>query len=296
MNWLKLPPLHALRAFSALAEQRSYVRAGQELNVTHAAVIQQVKALEAHVGHKLVTRSGRGVELTPEGRALADDLAAGFGLIQRGVQRLRSETKARPVQVTTSPAFAVKWLMPRLSSFHQANPDITLMLNPTGQIVRLEDSELDVAIRYGYFGELPQDADILIETDLVVVAAPQLVSEEKPEHPKDLLDFPWLQELGTNEVADWFRRRDVRIDRPPMISHMPGNLIMDAVAAGDGVTYTCRQWIERELSAGELVELFADERCGVFHIVQAEKDPREPVRRFVNWLRRQVPQGSGSVR
>ena len=182
----------------------------------------------------------------------------------------------------------MKWLMPRLSDFHQQNPDITLMLNPSGQIVDLNRTGIDLAIRYAFNTDLPEGADVLLETDLVVVGAPVLVDAHPTNDPEDLLHLPWLQELGTNEVGDWFRRRGVVVDRPPMISHMPGNLIMEAVTRGDGITYTCRQWIERELRAGELIELFVDERCGVFHVVSADPAPREGVRILIQWLRDQV--------
>ena len=56
MNWSGLPPLNSLRAFSAVAETGSYSAAAAQLNVTHAAVSQQVKILEAHLGVSLALR------------------------------------------------------------------------------------------------------------------------------------------------------------------------------------------------------------------------------------------------
>ena len=80
MDWTDLPSLNALKAFSVLAETRNYSRAGHALNVTHAAVIQQVKALENHFGVALAMRAGRGVTFTQEGERLARELEAGFFL------------------------------------------------------------------------------------------------------------------------------------------------------------------------------------------------------------------------
>ncbi len=288
MDWQKLPSLSSLRAFTAVAEHLSYSAAGRALNVTPAAIMQQIRALEAHVGQSLVKRSGRGVALSRDGKVLANNLTAAFSQIQSGVENLRTASLSKHVQVTTSPAFAMKWLMPKLGAFHNQHPEVNLMLNPTGQVVSLDQAEIDLAIRYNFHTDLPEDADILLEVDLVVVANPSLLAGNPVERPSDLLHFPWLQELGTNEVSDWFRRHNATIDRPPMITHMPGNLIMDAVTRGDGVTYTVRQWIERELSSGELVELFADPRCGVFHIVPRERSPREPVASFIRWLQKQT--------
>ncbi len=284
MDWLNLPSLNALKAFAVLAEARSYTRAGEALNVTHAAVMQQVRALENHLSVELVSRSGRGVALTAEGEKLAGDLLAGFIRLHRGVARANAAGHSRPVQVTTSPAFATKWLMPRLEEFHHKHPEITMMLNPTGQIVDLKSAEIDLAIRYGFYSDLPEGADILLEVDLVVVGAPGLVVTAKTDTPADLIHLPWLQELGTNEVGDWLARQNVTIDRPLMISHMPGNLIMDAVVRGGGLTYTVREWVRKELESGELVELFAENKCGAFYLVAAGAHPRVPVERFTTWL------------
>lgn len=280
-----MPSLNALRAFSALAETGSYTRAGEALNVTHAAVMQQIKALEAFFGVQLATRSGRGVALTDDGRVLARDLDAGFRQIAQGVEVLANLQQARPLHVTMSPVFAVKWLMPRLADFQSHHPEVTLLLNPTGTIVDLERDGMDVAIRYGRTEDLPKDADVLIVLDLVVVGTPELVAGQRISEPADLRHLPWLMELGTSEVPDWFARHGVALDRPLMISQMPGNLIMDAVKRSDGITYTARQWVNDEIRSGELVELFPEDNVGAFYIHTRPGEQRRPIRTFSNWLR-----------
>ncbi|MCP4980356.1 MAG: LysR family transcriptional regulator [Gammaproteobacteria bacterium] len=288
MNWRDLPSLNALKALAVLAETGSYSRAGEMLNVTHAAVMQQVKALEEHFGLQLVTRSGRNITLTEDGRMLALELEAGFNQIRHGVDTLARVQQNRPVQVTMSPAFAVKWLMPRLADFQIRHPEVTLLLNPNGKIMDLEPGGMDVAIRYCRSDTLTKDADVLIVLDLLVVGTRELVRAANISAPADLVHLPWLQELGTSEVPDWLTRHGVQLDRPLMISHMPGNLIMDAVKRGDGITYTARQWVEEEIRTGQLVELFPEERIGVFFIHTLPGEMRRSVRLFVNWLKRQA--------
>ncbi|MFY0310215.1 LysR family transcriptional regulator [Leisingera sp. D0M16] len=288
MDWRSLPSLNALRAFSVLAETGSYTKAGKMLNVTHAAVMQQVRALEDFFGSSLATRSGRGISLTDEGRMLARDLEAGFSRIGRGVASLSTLQQARPLRVTMSPVFAVKWLMPRLSDFQSRHPDITLLLNPSGKIVDLDKDGMDVAIRYSRTENLPKNADVLIVLDLAVVGTPGLVGEVSDLEPADLMHLPWLMELGTSEVPEWFARHGVKPDRPLMISQMPGNLIMDTVKRSDGVTYTARQWVQDELRSGELAELFPEEKAGVFYIHTRKGEQRRSVRLFSKWLREQV--------
>lgn len=285
-----MPSLNALRAFSALAETGSYTKAGEMLNVTHAAVMQQIKALEAFFDVQLARRSGRGIALTDEGRILARDLDAGFRQIGHGVEMLTNLQHARPLHVTMSPVFAVKWLMPRLNDFQSHHPDVTLLLNPTGKIIDLDNDGMDVAIRYSRLETLPKNASILLVLDLVIVGTPELVGSVKTTSPADLVHLPWLMELGTREVPDWFDRHGVKLDRPLMISQMPGNLIMDAVKRSDGITYTARQWVHEEIRSGELVELFPEENVGVFYIHTRPGNKRSSVRKFANWLRSQSNQ------
>ncbi|WP_127111904.1 LysR family transcriptional regulator [Shimia sediminis] len=287
MKWTNLPPMNALRAFAALAECGSYTAAGQALNVTHAAVMQQVRALETFLDVELVTRSGRSISLTDEGAALARHLESGFHQIRRGVDELTDVGLARPVMVTMSPAFAVKWLMPRLADFQTAHPEITLLLNPTGRFLELKPGETDIALRYSRQESLPDGADVLVSGDLAIVGTPDLM-DESIQRPSDLTRLPWLQELGTNEVAEVLGRHGVHPLRSPQILHMPGNLIMDAVQRGDGITYTLTRWVQDDLEAGRLVARFIEPNVGNFYIETRPGAARPPLRSFIRWLKRQA--------
>ena len=288
MTWSDLPSLNSLRAFATVAETGSYTRAGTALNVSHAAVSQQVKALEARLGMTLVTREGRGIRLTDEGVALARDLAKGFDTIRKGVEVVTGVDATRPVQFTMSPAFAVSWLMPRIMEFQLRHPGITLMLNPTAIVVDLTPGGMDLAIRYcdGHYPGL--EVTPLLLPDFVIVGAPELIGRQEITDPAMLIDLPWLQELGFNEVAEWMARQGVTLSKPLMITHMPGNLIMDAVRRGDGVTYTARSFVDAEIRSGQLVELFTERNPKGYYIATRPGVLRPPLQAFVKWLKRQA--------
>ncbi len=280
--------MNALRAFSAVAEAGSYTAAADHLNVTQAAVSQQVKSLEKHLGVALVSRRGRSIELTKPGIILARELALGFEIIERGVERLTEHAAHRPVQVTMSPAFAVEWLLPRMAEFQQEHPEITLMLNPTSELVQIRPGGIDVAIRY-HDRRMPRSTeDAVLVTDMIVVGAPSLVAGLDLRDPISLTNLPWLQELGTNEAADWFTYHGVVPPQPLTINHMPGNLIMTAVRRGDGITYSARAFFEDDLSAGRMVELFSEPLFGVYYIQTQEDFQRPEAKVFVKWLKSQA--------
>ena len=285
MDWMNLPPLNSLRAFSAVAETASYVLAANRLNVTQAAVSQQVKALEKRLGVSLVARLGRGIQLTGPGATLAKELSLGFEIISRGIERLNEKATNRPVQITMSPAFAVEWLMPRITEFQREHPDITLMLNPTSEIVDLKPGGIDVAIRYRDSRWPDLELDTVLISDMIVIGTPSLITGQDLSNPASLVDLPWLQELGTNEAAEWFTYHGVIQDQPLNVNHMPGNLIMSAVRRGDGITYTARAFFREDLEAGKVVELFSEEMFGTYYIETPQEYVRPAAKTFLEWLR-----------
>ena len=288
MNWSDLPSLTSLRAFAAVAETKSYSRAGLDLNVSHAAISQQVRALEARLGITLVVREGRTIRLTDAGATLASNLTKGLAAIREGVEALADADAKRPVQVTTSPAFAASWLMPRIADFRRRHPGIALMLNATAEVLALIPGGIDIAIRFGN-GDWPgMVVRSLLLPDMIVVAAPALLRDRDPDDPATLLDLHWLQELGTNEVAQWMKRRGITAKRPSMITHMPGNLILEAVRRGDGVTYTARCFVEEDIKSGRLVVLSSERDAGGYYVVTRGGALRLPARAFLKWVRQQA--------
>jgi len=286
MDWRSLPSLSALRAFAALAEAGSFTKAGEALNVSHAAISQQVRGLEDRLGVALILRDRRGA-MTPEGERLAAALQAAFLAIERVVNEVAGRNVARPLQVTTTSAFAISWLMPRLSEFRLQHPEVELMINPTAEVVELAPGGIDVGIRFGRGDWRGLDSALLVPTTMVVVAAPALIGTRRIAEPRDLLGLPWLQELGTSEMSTWMHDHGFGAHRPESLAHLPGHLLLEALRNGDGVSVTTRVSVERDLEAGRLTVLFEEDHRGLgYHVVTRPGVMRPPLRAFVAWLRR----------
>jgi len=263
--------------------------AGSLLNVTHAAISQQVRALEARLGLSLVIRDGRGVSLTEQGTRLGRCLSDAFGSVMTEIEDLTGADAKRPLQITTTPLFASGWLMPRIGDFRTRHPEIDLMVNPTAGIAELAAGGFDLAIRYGKGGWPGLRDEMLLPTDFMIMGAKSLIGNAKIRSPKDLLGFPWLQELATNEVRDWLNSHGVSEANMRGLTHLPGNLLLDGLRRGQGIAAVSRSFVEAEIERGELVILFqnADPGSG-YYIVTRPTDLRPPARAFVAWLRRQV--------
>jgi LysR family glycine cleavage system transcriptional activator len=288
IDWRTLPPLSALRAFAALAEAGSASAAGARLGVSHAAISQQVRSLEAHMGLTLVNREGRRLTMTPEGRQLADALEEGFGAIWHSVSALTGADADRPLQVSTTHLFAQTWLMPRLPAFQERHPEVDIMLHPSAELVDPAPGGVDLCLRFGD-GDWPGlEAVCLLPTDIVITAAPDLVKDRVIAEPRDLLPFPWLQELGTNESEDWLRKHGVTEGRARSVTSLPGTLMLEAARAGQGIMSSTRSAVEADLRAGSLRILFRDRGDTGYYIVTRPGILRPPAKAFVAWLRRQA--------
>lgn len=284
-----LPPLSQLRAFAALFETGSMSAAGQRLNVSHAAVSQQVRALEERLGLKLMSRAGRSVALTPEGERLGLVLSDSFGAVAREIEALTGADADRPLQVTCTPSFAARWLMPRLSGFGEAHPEIHLMVNPTAALADPAPGGIDLAIRFGAGDWAGLQAEHFLDTRFGIVASRDLIGARQISNPADLLDFPWLQEVGTNEAREWLAENGVTEAKVRRMTDLPGNLLQDAVRNGQGVGATALTFVESEVASGDIVVLFEDERRGTGYWLVTRPGPQRPaLKSFCRWLKREV--------
>lgn len=285
MDWRDIPSLSALRAFEAMARLGSFSAAARELNVTHAAVAQHVRGLEAEFGETLARRSGSGMELTEEGQRLAAALSQGFGRIAAGVRDLRELRSARPLQVTLTASFAENWLMPRLGGFRAAHPDIALALIPHQGVSDLLRDGYDLGLRFGRGNWPGVTAQMLVPANFVVVGTPELLEDRDPGDLDALARLPWYVEEGWDETRLWAEAAGLNLEFADVTSFPVNTMVLSAVRAGLGLALQARALVEGDLKAGRLVALHqvAPSELG-YYIVTPEGRLSARVKSLVAWL------------
>ncbi|MDZ4086171.1 MAG: LysR family transcriptional regulator [Tabrizicola sp.] len=286
-DWRSLPSLTALRAFAATAELRNFSQAARVLNVTHAAVAQQVRALEETLGRPLVQREGRGVSLTADGEQLAEALGEGFGAIQRGLEALRAGEADRPVRVTLTASFAAQWLMPRLKDFWQQHPDIGLSLHPDSKVVDLHRERMDLGIRYGN-GDWPGvEASYLTSARLVIAGAPSLIGDRDPT-VAELARMEWILAPNWAEQDAYLRQLGLE---PTTLSSTDINneeLAIAAARQGLGLVVESVALIESDVAEGRLrIVHESKDKLPAYFIVVLPGPKRAAARAFLRWLKAQ---------
>lgn len=289
MNWRDIPSLAALKGFEAAARAGSFSAAARELNVTHAAVAQHVRTVEAHLGLSLLNREGRKMVLTEAGAQLAEDLSDGFTTIIDGVTSIVEDAQARPLSVTLTPNFAEYWLIPRLCDFWDKHPDITVSITASNDIVDLRRDGYDLAIRYGT-GDFPGlESQFLVAGDYVVVATPDMLGGRKACNISDLQDLTWLFSPHLPVYKRWAGENGLDLETCTIRELSSMSMITSAVRASVGVSVVIRAMVEDDIASGRLLVIQEGVQNDLgYHIVRQPGREAKKVKTFRKWLASQA--------
>ena len=300
----RLPSLNGLRAFEAAARHLSFKAAAEELNVTPAAISQQIRALEEQCGRPLFRRLTRALELTEAGAAGAPLIGEGLDRLAAGAAALQAAEPSRVITVSTAPSFGAKWLLPRLERFRTACPDYDVRIDATDTPARFSGDGVDIALRYGA-GHYPGlTAERLLTQVTEPVCAPALLEGDRPlRRPQDLrhhtlLHVEWARlKEGAPNWGMWLRAAGVEgvdAERGPRFSYE--SLALTAAVAGQGVALIGRAVAGDDLSAGRVVLPFpggtTQTTAFCYYVVYPPGALAEPrVRAFRDWVMAEAAAG-----
>ena len=302
MGMRSIAHLNALRAFEASARHQSFSVAAQELNVTPAAVGQLVRTLEDWLGSPLFVRStsGRARLVTTEVAEQAlPDIRAGRERLAVGLERLRSGSAGGVLTVTVSPAFAAKWLLPRIERFQAAWPETDLRLDTSLKPVDFVAQRIDVGVRYGR-GQWPGlAAEKLMDEEVYPVCAPALLATATLQAPGDLRGQVLIHDQSVDTSTGfaswqaWLRHAGVQgvpTDRGLRINNSAA--VLQAAIDGQGVALARSVMAHDDLAAGRLVRLFPQVRLEsalAYYVVYRPECIAQPkVAAFRDWLLREA--------
>ncbi|KQN64428.1 LysR substrate-binding domain-containing protein [Erwinia sp. Leaf53] len=289
---MPLPPLASFRFFNAAARCGSFVQAAAELHVTHGAVSRQVRQLEEALGVTLFERRNRAVFLTAAGRTLLNTTAPLFEQLEHTVQQLQQGTRPQALTVSCEPTIAMRWLIPRLPSFQQQHPDITLQLVAAGGPVDFARSGIDLALRRDDFSFHGQHAEKIcdewmgpvcrdvggLKGDLSLHGQRLLHSATRPGAWQQWQQVSGISTAGSSRAE---------------YEHF--YLCAQAALAGLGVAMMSFLMVQDELNSGQLVAPwgFMQDGSGYWLLAKEEITAGSDAGVFRDWVRGEV---GGSLR
>jgi LysR family transcriptional regulator, glycine cleavage system transcriptional activator len=299
----RLPPLRELQVFEAAARLLSFRKAAEELSVTPTAVSHQIKLLEHYCGQPLFQRQPRPLQLTAAGAQLLPVIREAFLSISDELGRLVPGSPIGHLRVTTTSAFAARWLLPRLGSWRAEAPASTLDVVGTDAVLNLRTGEVDVAIRYTRLAPTDGVAVELLRDTFHVVAAPSMLQGASGMiEPQAIVDLPRV-EVGwppTDEGAPTWRRWETTartagrrisgIVRPPQLKFHEEHHGIDAIIAGQGLGLCSDVLVARELRDGRLLRVsdIVLPGYGFYFVYRAEHPRRSTIEALLRWMQRQA--------
>lgn len=292
-----LAHLNALRAFEASARLQGFAAAARELNVTPAAVGQLVRTLEQWLGTPLFLRGSSGkvrLVMTEAAERALPDIQAGLHRLALGVERMKETTSRETLTITISPAFAAKWLLPRIDQFHTIHPDIDVRLDTQLRPIDFLSQKIDVGVRYGS-GQWPGlIAEKLMDEEIFPVCSPQYKSIQGGLlHLSDLAGEPLIHDLsmdghaGFTTWATWLQQANGTAAQHGMKINNSA-AVLQAAIEGQGIALARSVMAQDDVASGRLIRLFPEIRCqsplAYYVVYRAECRYLPRLTAFRSWL------------
>lgn len=291
----RLPPFFALRALEAAARRRSYSRAAEELSVTHGAVSQQVRRLEAELGARLFERRGNAMIPTPAAERLAGEVAQALAIMREAVAVFRGSADAEPLRVSLDPQFSSRWLPSRLPRLLSDPAGANLDLVVDERLADFVTDGVDMAIRYGA-GRWPGvESEPLFLEVLFPLCSPAFAERHRITGPADLLAVPLLHHTH-RPWRLWFE--EMRLPAPPAdgLVFSDSVMLLEAAAQGLGVALARSGLVEDDLRTGRLVRPLACSAASDrgFHLVwRADSRKLKRILALRDWLLAEAARAHG---
>ena len=255
---LRLPPLHALHCFEAVARHLSVKHAAAELHISSAAVSQQIAKLEEVLDIALFGKNGRAMELTAAGEQYFLGISPAFRQIEASTRQLTTEASTQILTLSCTTGFAMQFLLPRLPRFYDAHPDIDIRISSTNRLVDFARDDVDFAVRHGQGNYPGLQTELLIDDGLQPVCSPRLLSRSgRRKQIKSLIEIEPLTLLHDEHRLDWklwleaSGNQQIEWNQGPLF--VDSNGAIEAAIRGHGVALARKIMVQDEIKNGHLV-------------------------------------------
>ena len=296
--------LGALWTFTVAARHLSFAAAARELDVTPAAVSNQIRAFEERLGTRLFFRTSRTMRLTRAGEDLLAATSGALRTIDEAIARASRSTRREALSVSMGTSFAAKWLVPRLPRFRDQFPEIDIRIDISDSLADFARDEIDMAIRFGNGAYPGLRSDRLFYEDVFPICSPRLLQGRVPLRvPNDLANHTLIHlEWHAQDVnwPDWrmwlLAAKADKVDAARGVHFSQIALALQAALSGQGVALGNTSLVADDLVAGRLIKPFdlalkVAPEFGYYLVAPKSKADRPLIKAFREWLLEEVRAG-----
>ena len=284
-----LPSYNALRAFVAIGKHGNLKDAAAELFVTPSALSHQIKNLEAMLDKVLFTRSKSGLSLTDDAHIMYEELSHAFSLIQQSVRKLTQQPQHNILNISMLSTFAMRWFIPRLSSFQKQHPDIEVRISTSIHEVDFAREDMDCAIRSGHGNWQGLHAEYLFTETFTPVCNPKLAKQLKS--PQDLANFTLLHaRLRPDDWQVWLKALNLNLQPSHEQTFETRNFAIQAAIDGIGIAIVDPSLVAEDIKARRLVTPFPQTMAdkNAYYLVYPKSNQQPHIQSLQDWLLTQI--------
>lgn len=282
-----------MRAFTAVVDAGSFVRAADALQVSKTAVSRLVADLEARLGVRLLHRTTRRLSVTAEGEvfhARCKELLAGVDEAEAEVTAGADEAVGL-LRLNVPVSFGLMHLAPLWPAFLQQHPKVTLDVTLADRIVDLVDEGYDLAVRIARLPASTLVSRQIGATRLVLCASPQYLRRHgAPAHPDDIARHTVFSYTLLASGDTWSfdgPAGPVTVKVLPTMRSNSGDTCVAAALAHQGIVLQPSFMVGQHLRSGALVEVLPAYRSiemGIYAVFPSRRHLLPKVRVLIDFL------------
>ncbi|EDT02248.1 transcriptional regulator, LysR family [Burkholderia ambifaria IOP40-10] len=287
----------AMRAFVRVVEAGSFTKAAETLHMSKTTVTQLVQQLEARLRVRLLNRTTRRINVTPDGIAYYERvtrLLADMDDVETSLSSASAVPRGR-LRVDVPSPFARLILIPALPAFLARYPDIQLDMGVSDRTVDIIGENVDCVVRGGEPNDQSMVARRVADLSLGIVASPgYLALAGTPSHPAELenshhriVGFSWGRAGKLYPLVMHRNGETVAVQGRYALAVDDGNAYLAAGVAGLGIMWLPQYMAKAHLERGELVTLFDDWQLDPMPLYIAYPPNRHvsaKLRAFIDWV------------
>lgn len=255
----RIPPIHCLQSFEALARLRSVTLAAEELSVTPSAVSHRMRQLESQLGVRLFARGD--FTLSADGAVYLRHVRQGLQALQQlpGSAAARTGAPVR-LRLAVTPTFSREILLPKLALFRHAYPEVELIMQVAIPLLDVKAEETDMEFRFGTGPYADVEQLCVLRDEVCPVCSPEYLHEAGPFDGFEdaaVLARARLIRSPLEPWSTWFRACGIDLPEPRSggAQFNDVGLMLDAAAAGFGVALARLRLAKTWLDNGRLLRL-----------------------------------------
>jgi LysR family transcriptional regulator for bpeEF and oprC len=287
---------HSMQVFVSVIETGSFTKAAQALHLHRPAVSKTIQLLEQQLGGRLLNRTTRQVNLTPEGEAFYERCKSLLADVSETMSSLgnRPARLVGKLRVDMPVSLAKLLIIPSLMDFQSLYPGIELTIGASDKPIDMLSEGVDCVVRMGELEDSSLIASSIGYLPMVTCAAPSYI--ERYGTPQSLAD------LGTHRAVNYFSGNNPRpiewvfnVDRQVEAMRLESGIRVNdteafvaSALAGFGLLQGLEISVRSHLQDGSLVQVLSDyevpaKRVSILYPHRELLPPKVEV--FIEWLK-----------